>query len=231
MAEPSFEARLGRLERENRRVRVGMIAVLAVVVGLVCMVAINPMRKVVRAQRFEVVDEEGKARVRLLLHKGLSPALARRVSLKDPQKLQDLEESWPELSLCDTHGRTRVAAAVAADGSPRLSLFGQGGQVRLDLSVREFTGAASSGLAVYDRFGKDRLRLGLPEYGDPMLLLCDGAGRGRVLVTSSMAEDGPGLALSNKDGFTRALFQLHEDGRPTLTLCDNEGAVIWEAPP
>jgi len=118
------EERLTQLEHENRKLRLGMLAVLAVVAGLVCIAATQPVAKVVRAQRFEFVDVKGKVRAELKLLANGSPGLWFYDEKGKPRAvLAVLPDGSPNLMFQDEKGKTRAGLYLLADGSPNLGLF------------------------------------------------------------------------------------------------------------
>jgi len=125
------EARLGMLERENCRLRLGMLAVVAAVGALVCLAATNPAPNIVRAQRFELVNAKGKVRAELALLPG--------------------PYSGAGLTLWDDTGEVRVLLRAHASGAAHLTLCGEKGQVRAVLSAP--TGGAG-GLTLRDATGR-----------------------------------------------------------------------------
>jgi len=194
----TLEERVESLERSNRRLKLWVLVVLAVVGGLVCIAATQPVANVVRAQRFELVDAKGKVRIQL------------GIGGKDGQA--------PGAGLFDEKGQLRAALAVGADGSPFLSLYDEKGNGRAGLSaVPEGTG-----LTLYDEKGKGRAGLSLVANGNPLLGLYDEKGKVRAGVTL-LADGAPRLDLLDEKGTGRAGLSLHPDGAPSLDLLDEKG--------
>ena len=145
MAEVSLEARLGRLERENRKLRVGMVAVLAVVVGLVCVAAINPMQKIVRAERFEMVDSQGRVQATLgVKREGPGYVLvlhsSGKVHVNQPVRAGRFE-------VPDSEGKVCATLQMRDGRSPALTLYhwvGNDRHARVELYLVEDDGTGES---------------------------------------------------------------------------------------
>jgi len=125
MAEVSLAARLGRLERENLRLRVGMVAVLAVVAALVCVAATSPVQKAVRAERFEVVDSQGRSRAAL----DAAGVTLQREDGKIAAMLFLGTDGSPGLHLYDARGRPRARFMLRGDGAAALEQYAEDGSV------------------------------------------------------------------------------------------------------
>jgi hypothetical protein len=224
MADVSLDARVGRLERENRRLRAGTVAVLAVVVGLVCVAATKPAQKVVRAQRFEVVDAKGKVWATLDVRMGL-PALRLLGSNGKPRA--ELAPYLGGLCLFDNRGMARALLAVDdEDGSPVLNFFHKDGNWSAQLGEL----AGNLGLVVWRKPGKLGAVLGLNKDGIPGLYLTDDEAKARAML--EVHRDGTaGLALGDKDMKAGALLSVGPDGKPRLEFDDKDGKVLWKAPP
>ena len=85
--------------------------------------------KVLRAERFELVDSQGKVRVEWGVRQ--AGTLVLRLYAKDGKTrtvLAVLPDGSPQLTLMDQDGKSRAAMAVGPDGSPELSLMDQNGK-------------------------------------------------------------------------------------------------------
>lgn len=107
--------RLSRLERSQRRWKLLASGLLGVLMILSLMGATNQKggdyAKVIRAQRFVLVDEDGQTRAEL-----------------------GVEKRWSGLRLKDANGRVRALFVVEAEG-PILELRDKNGRARTTLSV------------------------------------------------------------------------------------------------
>ena len=145
MNDLTMEQRVERLERHNRRLEVGMVVLAMVVGGMVALVLslvflgatkwkprmappTEAFGKVVRAQKFEVVDSNGAMR-------GIFDVLP---------------DGNPGLVLVDKNGKTRASFSVLPDGSG-LGLFDKEGKLRAGLGAVELeagrTGATTRTVA------------------------------------------------------------------------------------
>jgi len=126
MNEVTLEERMERLEWQNRRLRLAVAGVLAVVVALVCVAATRPAPKVLLAQGFLLVDARGKGRAGLAMLPDGCPALS---FLGDKRKgkggvlLSLLPEGGARLQFLDDKGRGRAGVGLLPDGTPGLALL------------------------------------------------------------------------------------------------------------
>ncbi|UCH36462.1 MAG: hypothetical protein JSV65_08940 [Armatimonadota bacterium] len=168
MTELTLPDRVERVERQNRRLRVGMLAILAVVGALVFMAATEPAAKVVRAERFELVDAKGKVRGLLTLVGDVGPKLLLFGNDDNARAMLRLTPNGnPELCLYDKDGRGGVALMVGDDVNPRLTLRDKAGTLRA-----EFSGTA---LELCDTKGRLRAALTLDRRGSPTMGMFDEA--------------------------------------------------------
>ncbi len=107
-----------------------------------------PHRKLLRAERFELVDQSGKS------HAALSFDLEGRASL----------------ALFSKTGSSVVTLMVGEEGEPSLDLYDQGGKARVALSL---LASGEPSLNLHDEEGKRRAALGLRSDGEPLLVLAD----------------------------------------------------------
>jgi len=161
--------------------------------------------QVVRAQRFEVVDAEG--RVRVLLSMG-----------PDGQV--------PSLTLHDEKGDIRACLWTHPDGSTSLTLCDEKGATRASLSTHT---DGSPILMLHDEKGATRASLGTHPDGRPILMLHDEKGEVRASLWTP-PHGSPSLSLHDTKGDIRASLGTHPDGKTRLMLHDEKGEVIWMAP-
>lgn len=128
--------RLEKVERQNRRMKVGGIMVLLVAgVGLLMGQAM-PKATTVEAEAFVVRDATGKQRA--ALH--LAPDGGATLSLFDPAgigraALRVDREGSPDLTLIDQAATNRAVLRVGRNGSPGLALSDAAGKPRATLYV------------------------------------------------------------------------------------------------
>jgi hypothetical protein len=167
-----LQQRLERLERDNRRFkRVGLALMLLAGVGMVMGQNPAPEARVVKAEKFVVVDKNGvvlatlgadKEETSLKLH---SPDGKPLISLRAWQK------GSSGLYIEDEKGTPAVELAHIEEGGPVLHFIGSNSATRVSL---EGTGQSSS-LSLYQREGQHILTL-----QDGTLKLYDGRGRNVV---------------------------------------------------
>ncbi len=151
-------ARLDRLERENRRLKLaGAILLLALAaVGAMGQVLPKAVPKVIEAERFVLRDTKGKIVAILGADAPGTPAL----SLHDQNEkvraaLAIAADGRPFLALLDQNGKQRAALSVGVDGTSALLLSDQNGKLRAGMTA---TGTVeqrpASSLVLFDRDGK-----------------------------------------------------------------------------
>ncbi len=229
--EERFEMLEKKLARAEHRSRVMLVAVVMTVVGVLLLGASgDEVQKVLCAQEFRLVDQNGKTLAAL-----------------------EMRENGPGLAILDQSGNDRAVLAVSSDGIPALGLMDKDGKPRVRLCL-DPTGLAA--LELRDQNGKSNVQVGslvaadstveagltlfgqngMPVAGltaSPLgacgLALCDLAGKPHAVL--GLVESGqPMLSLSDQNDNPRALLGLHESGRPSLKLLDQTGNTIWQAP-
>ena len=192
-----LNARLARIEAENRRWK---RAVLAVSVGAMAFLALGAARgrRVVEATEFRLLDEKGSIRGVMTSSKG-----------------------FVSISLNNAAGRSRASLLVGDDGNPRLDLIGRGDAVRASLGL---TGDGAGSLTLMDGKKHARARLFLGAGDAPALELSDETEKPRaaVLVT---AEGEAAVGLSDAEGKLRARVGVPGDGCSSVKLLDGDGST------
>lgn len=93
--------------------------------------------EVIRAQRFELVDAEGKVRGALGIGRG-QPVLAFADEAGKTRVLLGLsDDGTPGLGLADAEGEVRAVVRVGEDGRPRVDLRNEGEKTRAVLELNE----------------------------------------------------------------------------------------------
>jgi len=202
-------ARLSRLERQNRRMKLGIVAMLVVVVGLASVAAYRP--RVVAANEFVLRDELGRPRARL--------------GFSDPGR--------PRLGFYDTKGRVRVVLGFSRrTWGPALEFRDAEGRGRVTLW---FDPHFDAGLAFSDECGEFRASMGYALEGATLWAPDEWPGgnpaedllapaHAWVTVCDPSVWAGPfwkgsGVAMRATEGHGG-----------TLTTYDNEGRPSWGAP-
>jgi hypothetical protein len=137
--------------------------------------------KVVRAQKFEVVDAQGRVRATL----GLLP------------------DGSPSLELTDEQGKTRAQLSLYSDGSPYLGLQDAKLMPHAMLGVRS---DGSPYLGLQDAKLKTRAELSLDSGGRPSLALSDEQGKTRAAMGTTSPETTHTGATEQNVEFSLVLF-------------------------
>jgi hypothetical protein len=214
-----LEARLEKLERQNRRLkRLGLLFLL--IAGSGFLLAQVP-RKPTRAAPAPATP--AATYDTLVVHR-----LELRDSAGKLQGVWNATDEGADLVLCDAAEKPRAALAVLADG-PDLILSDAAGKPRAGLTV----GAVGPVLAMFDAAGKLRAGLNVTALG-PGLALYDTAGKaGAVLGEDSFSvTDAQGFkAIVGVTGTqTVATGESHTTSAAAVTLFGKDGKVIWRAP-
>jgi hypothetical protein len=161
--------------------------------------------KVVRAERLELVREDGQQSLELYV----SPAGTAGITFRDGQ------------------GRPRMVMSLRADGSPQLSLNDESGNSCIALVILP-DGTANLCLQEPGRSAGANLQLQVGPSGVPTVSMADENGALRVRL--GMSPDASGLALYDEDGNVHASLVVFSDGSPGLALLDQHGEMVWSAP-
>jgi hypothetical protein len=121
--------------------------------------------EVVRAKRFELVDDEGKVRIILDVGSGDEKAV---------------------MGIQDNAGNNRAAFGIFEGGSVILALKDAGGTTRASLAIGEKS-ADQPRLIFADSFGRARAEIAVNDNGDVELALADKWGQKRAML--GVAED------------------------------------------
>ena len=200
--------RLGRLERQNRRLRICLVAVGLAVVGALFFDVRPAITQpasatfdTLKAHAFVVTDQNGKPRAVLDLLPGGRPRLLFMDAAGKPRAMLDLQPNGqPSLALSDAAGKPRMDLSVGNDGQPSVILADAAGKPLVDLSV-----------------GND---------GQPSLALENAAGKGRADLV--MPVGGPRLFFSDAAGKLRAALVVGRGDQPALRLYDSAGKARLE---
>lgn len=197
MAEPESETRLitkrlEKLESENRWLK-GGLAIMAAAVGTIFVMGAVPQAmdlQAVTAQKFLLVDANGKSRAFIGMHNG-----------------------HPALSFADAKGEVRATFGIRSNGNPALFFYTKDGKPAAGAAVTD----DSRALALYGPEGKPRVSLTTASSGQPAVDLADDKGLTRAALY--LNEDGqPVVALDDAGGKVRALLDLDKNGRPQIDL-------------
>lgn len=240
--------RIDRLERENRRFKIGagLALLLALATWTTGAALQGPGAKELRAERFVLVDGSGaelgqlatdaRGGPQLLLRKDTNTAL---LTLSGPGLLLrggELGKQGAFLGI-DTRGATRlelssarvldgVRLSVQPDGASGLYVLSPDGRERLAL---ETLADGNAHLLSRDADGKVRAFFGEDAHGTTSMLLLDELGRRRVgaLVDASGT---PLLAIVDDKGRTRIEMTTQFDGAPLFQVLREDGKAAFRQP-
>lgn len=182
--------------------------------------------KVIQAERFEVVDKDGKVRAmfgfeddrepRLALYDkdGTSSATLAPFFLVISDQNDKTSAALSPLGLGVGQGKTRATWLGLFDGEPDLTLYDKQGKTRAGLGLAD----GEPHLGLFDENGKIRAWLML-SHGEPSLVLSDKDEKTRVVL--DLSHGVPSVTLSDDKGITRAALGLFQ-GAPSLDLYDKD---------
>ncbi len=154
-----------------------VVCVVVAAVGLACGADKASAPEIVRAQRFQLVDDRGGVRAELAMSEG-----------------------QPGMTLYDAEGRIRADISLGSDGAPRLGLGWDNGKPCVLLSLDEVALGHRALLSLLDRRGRTRVALSVDPEDSPKVLLYDGNGAVRTALTLHSADGSPGLDLCDEEG-------------------------------
>lgn len=229
--------RLERVERENRRLKRGAVAIAGVIVAAVLMGQGGSKSRIIEAEGFKLVDAAGVPRGGLVTFPDGSVVL--RLSDKDGKAGANLfveADGSVAFALSNKDGMPGASLNVKADGSVSLALADKG-KATAGLQV----GAdQSTGLLLSDKDGNVRVGLGVePKKGEGLVFLTPSGKESAALF--STPDGSVGLSLSDKEGRERAVLghtalertrtgAVEQTAASSLVLFDKEGKVLWKAP-
>jgi hypothetical protein len=242
-----LEARIAKLEHRLRLVLVGWISTLALAVAFglgVRQITAQPAvfhAWHIQAEQLEIVDQEGRPRIRLAMFSHEAPALV-------------VPDVLPGLRLYDSQGRKRAQLLLSVGGDPYLELYDPNGQTGAHLSmllsipnlvlsdprgrlrVSLGLGLGNSALSFHDSAGRLRIQVGLlPGKNEPYFEFLDSRERVRALLDVSglfagLEYESPRVALYDSQRQARAVLTLFPDESAQLGLFDSAGKILFRAP-
>jgi len=225
----ALETQYQHTKRQNRYLWGAVL--LTVALGILGAAPYNP-GKVLQANQFNLLDENGKTRAVLAMLAG-GPTLAFYDEKGQTHAVLALSPDGPGLQFSDEKGQTRAGLDLA-EGGPRLSLADEKGNIRVLLALTN----RAEDLNLSEEKGKSRVNV-VPnpnrrnpknsrnEHNISGLCLYDANGTTRAFL--DLTPIGPGLCLYDKNGGTRLAMDTDNKG-PGLTLFNQTGKSIWFAP-
>ena len=212
-----LENALARAKRRSRMLLAGVLVAGAVGVIVASLAGIpaeaapdkGGVHKVVRAEKFEVVDQKGKTRAILAAYK---PGPALMLYDEDGKERAGLAvgDNGPRLVFWDEKGKARTGL-VAQKGGPALELYDAKGTLRAGMALEK----GEPAVMLYD--AKGTLRAGMAAIKDgPGLALWDEKRKTRVVLGAIQTETADGRVISYPES--------------SLLLFGPDGKIIWTAP-
>jgi hypothetical protein len=244
-------ARLARLETENGRLRKAAALVVLGVAALSLTAQDRMERDTFTAQRYQLVDKNGKQRAWFGVNdKDETTLIFYGDDAKSARLALAAEPSGTALvSLCDATGRPRISLVSQANGSAQVGLHDESGQCIAELVSDRNNPAA---LVLRDAACRDRLRVEVGKDGLPGLSLSDPGGKivgqlcaeksspvalvlrdnaGAERLRAEVGKNGsPGITLDDDAVRPRATLSLGVKGEPLLELLDVRGKTLFKAP-
>lgn len=167
----SIEERLGKVERQNRRLKIAGGVALVLIWAVTLLSAAAPKPKTVDAERFVVVDNGGKQRAAF----GVS-------------------ENGASLKISNEKGKTVVLMEVSEDGTPVLAFKDENSTIRALLTL----GEDDPILSLHDENETPRAMLLVHDERGPSLSFRNK--QGETCARVYLAESGPRLEFSYENG-------------------------------
>ncbi len=172
------EQRLERLERQNGRLKRGMIGMVVAGLSLLVMGQTLPpkVHDVVKAKKFEVVRDDGRTMVEIF--------------------------SGPEFGMIVVRDKKNPVVGIGADdrGNARISLYSPKGK---ELAYIGATKSGHGALGAFSLKGKELAYIGANKEGDGLVGINDSAGKRLMAIGAD--KDGEGRVFQfNRAGKTKA---------------------------
>lgn len=164
------QERLTALERSNRRLKAGMLSLIAIGTALASLGAFAPQPKIVTATRFILTDESGRERGELSANE---KAATLQLLNADGSRAAVVAAGSKDngLYLADKHGEIR-AGIISSDIEGSIALMNKATPNEAFIVTDNATGTV---LAIRDPKGNDRVHLGITARG-PAFAVADGHG-------------------------------------------------------
>ena len=208
--------RLGKVEKQNRRLKSVGIAVLVLVSAVLVIGQTVPKERILlEAEAFILRDKNGNIRAGLMVNEdGEATLFFGDKNGTTRAQLMVHEDGGPILTFRDKNGTARAGLMLDEDGWPILSFYDKNGTVRAGLMLDE---DGSPSLSFHDKNGTFRAWLVLEEDGMPSFMLYDENDNKRAVLGFTSLE-------VTKTGEVRNLPPS------SLVLFNKEGKVLFEAP-
>jgi hypothetical protein len=174
------EERLSRLEKSNRKLKVGILALTTIVAATIILGAAAPPPKIVTAEKFVLLDPDGHERAEFSAN-NKSAALQFLNSNGTRGIMIASGGEGNGISLSDENGHQRTFLMVESGGEAAFAT------VREGLPQETFIlsdGVGGTSMAIRDLAGKDRVNLGTTPKGAG-LSVADGNATPRAIITDT----------------------------------------------
>jgi hypothetical protein len=174
---------------------------------------------VMRAEYFQLVDQDGRQRGRL----GIDAHGVARLALFGQDAAVPLvslaadPQGGAHLELGDAKNQKAVEIKTELQGSRHIALYHEG-QLRLGLEVQK---NGEPAVNLYDQGGR-LITLGLTNQGDPHLIFA-GEGQKTALELIGRKNGDRSLTIHEKNGTPRLVLGLKDDKKAALGLFDRKG--------
>ena len=212
-----IQARLERLERENRMWKWGVVVL--GLIGVAGGAMAQQERRVgpVDVTAVRLLDAKGRVRAALTVDEQDVPALV----FYDTEGKLRAGVSDRAVGFFKADGKQQVTLSTAS-GISELALFDSAGNSRMRFGVGE-----SVGLTLYDAHRVGRVGLSVSGTGAPGLMMLDHKEQRRAVL--GLSADTQGLLLMDEAGHLRAGLSLIDE-KPQVGLWDAEGKAVFAKP-
>lgn len=180
----------------------------------------------IRARRFVVPDETGKARVEIgRLSNGETGVIIWNSKQDNAVILSVADSGGPRMAFQNSKGNALLDLIMAQDKSPTLVMRNADGTRRLGMVV---TPDGTATIRLYDPGKQNRCGLTVSANGDAEISLLDEKGMHRAGLRY-LDRAGAAVTLHDSQGRHRALMQVNPDGEPDAALLGPEREPLWSA--
>jgi hypothetical protein len=183
--------------------------------------------KVVRAERFEVVDNSGQTRMIMGMSKDNTPGWA----LYDQNGNRQIR-----ITLTDSGALDLELGNSLTNGSMKISLEKDAVKLHIsenlsDTPILKFERTPTGGivLSIHDNNGTPRSQMGVADDGTSFQSLSDEQGKTKAIIALSQQGD-PVITLHDDDKNIRTMLGLNREGQPAIATYDKELGITWKTP-
>lgn len=202
--------------------------------------------EVIRAKRFELIDDEGKTRA--LIDTGQKEHVALSFFGKDEQERATvgiMPDGFSSFVLLDEEGKESIKATTGTGPSDSVFVIKDGNErPRIQAGVGK---AGEAALSLTDDEGNVRIQASVDDRGVPTLTLKDEAGEANVTISVkteytglviakesdlgrigllTFSDDTASIAITDGQGIPRIMLRTEPDGHPTLSILNEKGDPI-----